>query len=206
MLQTTIIREVNYMTQGQGSTTEDRRIKYTKRVIKEALIDLLQSKPVEKISVKELCESADVNRSTFYAHFSDPEDVLHRIEQETYSELTAYISELYIEGEGAATKILVSVFDYIRKNEGILRVLLSENAAPDFGRSVVRIASDQAAIEWSARITADTDTLDSAFIFIVNGAIGIIRKWLDDGLDKSSEEMSDLIFALAFYGLSACMK
>jgi AcrR family transcriptional regulator len=190
----------------QTPKTEDRRVKYTKRVIKYALIELLQRKPIEKITVKELCESADVNRSTFYAHFSDPADVLHRIEQETYADLTAYIEEFSAEDEGEAKAILTHIFDYIGKNEGILRVLLSDNAAPDFGRSVMNVVSDLIAREWAARANADADTLSNAFVFIVNGAIGIVRRWLDNGLDKSAKEMSDLIFALAIGSLSAYLK
>ena len=45
---------------------ENRRVKYTKRVIKEALIELMANRQVGEISVKKLCEKADVNRSTFY--------------------------------------------------------------------------------------------------------------------------------------------
>jgi AcrR family transcriptional regulator len=190
----------------QTPKTEDRRVKYTKRVIKDTLIELLQRKPIEKITVKELCESADVNRSTFYAHFADPSDVLRRIEQETYADLTAYIAEFSAEDEGEAKAILTHIFDYISKNSGILRVLLSDNAAPDFGRSVMHVVSDLIAGEWAARANADADTLGNAFVFIVNGAIGIVRQWLDDGMDKSAEEMSALIFALAIGALSAYLK
>ncbi|GHU64857.1 AcrR family transcriptional regulator [Clostridia bacterium] len=190
----------------QTTGTDDRRVKYTKRVIKDALIELLQQKSIEKITVKELCEAADVNRSTFYAHFSNPAGVLHRIEQETYADITAYVAEFSPEDEGEAPAVLTRIFDYMIQNDGILRVLLSDNAAPDFGRSLMRIASEQVTKEWAARAAAPAATLDSAFIFIINGAIGIVRKWLDDGLSKSAEEMSDLIFALALGGLSSYLK
>ena len=55
---------------------ENRRVKYTKRVIKEALIELMANRQVGEISVKKLCEQADVNRSTFYAHYGNPMDCL----------------------------------------------------------------------------------------------------------------------------------
>jgi hypothetical protein len=70
----------------------------------------------------------------------------------------------------------------------------------------MNVVSDLIAREWSARANADADTLSNAFVFIINGAIGIVRQWLDDGLDKSAEEMSDLIFALAIGSLSAYLK
>ena len=49
----------------------DARVKYTKMVLKKALLELMQHKPVNKITVKEICERAELNRATFYAHYSD---------------------------------------------------------------------------------------------------------------------------------------
>ena len=46
----------------------DARVKYTKMVLKKALLELMQHKPVNKITVKEICERAELNRATFYAH------------------------------------------------------------------------------------------------------------------------------------------
>lgn len=48
--------------------TEDRRIRKTKEAIKYALIDLLKHKTLEKITIKDITESADINRGTFYLH------------------------------------------------------------------------------------------------------------------------------------------
>ena len=48
----------------------DARVKYTKMVLKKALLELMQHKPVNKITVKEICERAELNRATFYAHYS----------------------------------------------------------------------------------------------------------------------------------------
>ena len=49
----------------------DRRVKYTKKVIKDTFLSLLEEKDITNISVKELCEVADVNRGTFYRYYED---------------------------------------------------------------------------------------------------------------------------------------
>ena len=49
----------------------DARIRYTQRILKESFLTLLKQKPVNKITVKEVCEIAELNRATFYAHYSD---------------------------------------------------------------------------------------------------------------------------------------
>ena len=49
--------------------TESRRTRYTRRAMQDALIDLMRERPLGSITIKALCEQADVNRSTFYAHY-----------------------------------------------------------------------------------------------------------------------------------------
>lgn len=61
---------------------ENRKVRLTKKVLKETLVELLLVKNIAKISVTELCDKADVNRSTFYSHYSGLEAVLNEIEDE----------------------------------------------------------------------------------------------------------------------------
>lgn len=69
--------------------TSDRRVKYTKAALEEALLDLMAEKPIDRISVKELCDKADVNRSTFYAHYGSPQELLDSITGALINEFTA---------------------------------------------------------------------------------------------------------------------
>ena len=67
----------------------DARVRYTQRVIKGAFLSLLREKPVNKITVKEVCELAELNRATFYAHYSDVYDLLHHVSlEQVYKEDT----------------------------------------------------------------------------------------------------------------------
>lgn len=60
----------------------DRRRRYTQQVIKEVYIHLLQKNKTEEITVKEICELADINRATFYRNFRDIYDLFETIEKE----------------------------------------------------------------------------------------------------------------------------
>src|SRR5699024_6555451 len=66
----------------------DRRVQMSKTFLKQALISLLKEKRISRISVKELCELADVNRSTFYAHYTDIYSLLNEMENDIMTELT----------------------------------------------------------------------------------------------------------------------
>ena len=60
----------------------DIRIEKTERAIKQAFMELRREKPVEKIRVKELCDRACINKSTFYAHYQDIYALANAMEDE----------------------------------------------------------------------------------------------------------------------------
>ena len=60
----------------------DRRVRRTKKRLREALLGLLCTKSVEDITVSELAIKADINRGTFYTHYRDAEDLLANIEND----------------------------------------------------------------------------------------------------------------------------
>ena len=61
---------------------EDRRTRLTKRLIAESLIELIKTKPVDQISVSELCRQADINRATFYRYYTMPKDIFFDIQND----------------------------------------------------------------------------------------------------------------------------
>ena len=61
-------------------TTIDRRVKKTKKQLRLALMHLMTQKSAKSISVRELAEQADINRSTFYIHYKDVNDLLLHLE------------------------------------------------------------------------------------------------------------------------------
>ncbi|MCS0542790.1 TetR/AcrR family transcriptional regulator, partial [Aeromonas veronii] len=71
----------------------DRRKQYTRMVLKGSLMKLLKEKPIATITVKEICEVADINRSTFYAHYSDQFDLLKKIEEEIIEDMITYLNQ-----------------------------------------------------------------------------------------------------------------
>ena len=54
---------------------KDHRVRVTRMLLRKAFLELLSRKPIQSISVRELCEEAGINRSTFYAHYKDVYDL-----------------------------------------------------------------------------------------------------------------------------------
>lgn len=182
----------------------DRRTKYTRMVLRESLMELLKEKPIGKISVKEICEGADVNRCTFYAHYSDPYDLLRQIEQEMLDDVNETIAHFsYLEDEPENFQVMCQVFEYIAENSTVCRILLGSNGDIEFQKAVMMIAYRQYVEEWTAQKALDQETVEYLYLFAVNGGIGIIQQWLKSGLNKPVREMAELLTKLANHGTHA---
>ena len=60
----------------------DARVRYTRMRIREAFFECLEKKPINKITVKEICDIAEINRATFYTHYADQFELMQKLEEE----------------------------------------------------------------------------------------------------------------------------
>lgn len=183
---------------------EDRRVRYTKMVLKQSLIDLLKRKSIDKITVTELCEVADLNRSTFYAYFSDPLDLMHQIENELLRDLSIYIGDAkFIADEAETFQLITRIFEYIAANADLCLVLLGENGDIAFLKELLAYVQQLSAREWEGVAAVDAEIVDYLSLFGVNGCIGVVQKWLQSGMRKTPAEMAEIIIKLMYQGLTA---
>lgn len=178
----------------------DRRVKYSLMVIKESFINLLRQKPISKITIKEICDGADVNRATFYAHFSDQYDLLHHIEQELIDGINQYLSghDLNHLSE-APVEMLEKILEYVKENAALFDLLLNMNGDIQFQQEVTKIVGQQ----HFSSMTTDQENSEYMFLFYASGSIGVIQKWLTDGMKKPAKEMAELILKLSIGGRSS---
>lgn len=177
----------------------DRRIKYTKQVVKQSLVKLLQEKPISRITIKEICEAADINRSTFYAHYADQYDLLLKIKQEVLQEINSCLSDYnFKEFEPKSLQTMNRIFEYIVENAELCIVLLGENGDLSLQKEVMMIVQQQAMKEWQSHRVISSDMMEYLLLFGVNGSIGIVQKWLQSGLKESPREMAELIIKLNY--------
>ena len=118
--------------------TESRRTRYTRRAMQDALIDLMRERPLGSITIKALCEQADVNRSTFYAHYDSIEELLHDIEDETMAWVTTALDQLLMQPDAAGVEhVIEHICRYIADNRNHLQVLMSPTADLDFQQQLL---------------------------------------------------------------------
>ena len=93
----------------------DRRVKYTIMILKSSLVELLGEKPLEKITVKEICDIADINRGTFYSHFKDQYALYNALVNELLENVFNRLGDFMEAQEGEIPKRVLSVFEYIKE-------------------------------------------------------------------------------------------
>ncbi len=167
----------------------DSRVRYTKMVIKDSLLKLLKEKPVQKITVKEICQLAQINRATFYAHFRDPYDLLEQIENELFDDLSSTVITR-LEDIDALTR---EIFVVIEKNIQLCQVLFSENGDKMFLRRIMDISQTTTLSDWHTRYPQVTQQqLDFLYAFIVSGSVAVIEQWVRTGMKETPLELGDI--------------
>lgn len=179
---------------------QNRKTRYTRMVLQDSLIELMQQKPISKITIKEICENADINRTTFYAHFTDQYHLLQSIEDETLSWAKDTITNLIEIDRTEANKILESIFDYFIENSNHIQVLMSEQGNINFQKKLIELIFEHCSTTLydQNKINISDGMNEYYFMFVVSGCIGIIQHWLKSGLNKSAKEMADIIFNAVF--------
>ena len=187
----------------------DRRVKYTKQALKDSLIDALGVKPIEKVTVKELCEKADVNRGTFYSHYADQYDLYNELIYDLIDRALKVTGPLMEPNQRIhdQLKAAVDVFKFVRANADLIRILLenfnifgSDRYDDMFNKMVHKFYLDDI-----KRQVPDERYVDMVYQFVITANITMIKYWLNTGMKESEEEMAVLAMKLTVKGISGLM-
>jgi AcrR family transcriptional regulator len=181
------------------NTKMDRRKKYTRMVLKDSLMQLLKEKPISAITVKELCELADINRSTFYSHYGDHYDLLSKIEEEIIEDMQEKLQMFNMWTEELIP--IEMILEYIVDKKDVFLVLLKENGENNLHKRVRNLAHGFLVSHLMRMHNIEKDKIEYLSLFIVSGSIQMIISWLDHGMDKSEKELAGMINTFANKGL-----
>ena len=164
----------------------------TKQLLKNALLELMQEKPVTRISIRELCEQADLNRTTFYLHYTDQMDLLRHIEREILEQTEEAMQNIHTD---LHTTALVSAFlSYVRENDLTFRTLLGRDDSESFRRDFVR----EIRLVMAPNLPEYGDRRETEYVlsFMMYGCLYIIIEWMEKGYEEKPEEIAALIYRL----------
>ena len=106
----------------QAARKPDRRTLYTRRAVKDAMLELLEKQPYEKLTVAALCRQAEVTRSTFYLHYQSLDEVLNELLDEALMAAEAASNDMSVRERMAAVAELLKTGTAgdLRRNERLL--------------------------------------------------------------------------------------
>lgn len=176
---------------------------YTASLMDEALLALLQKKDYESITVKEVCEKAGVNRSTFYLHYENMDDLLGEsyelicnrfFEQCKPSDVSREQAESIAKNDGflITPEYLVPYLNFVKQNRKVYALIM--NKASLFGTDKTfkkMYGSIFTPILDKFRVPKNNQ--EYVFAYYMNGVLAVIRTWVKNDCDKAVEEMIGLI-------------
>lgn len=172
---------------------ENQRTRLTKRLLREGLLELLKEKPVEYITVKELCELAELNRSTFYAYYNDVPALYQEMGSELARALLEHIWAIN-QGGGVDTEPMLA---YIRDNRELFRLLVYRDEYLNANQSVQRqIIEGYFDIAPDLALPCAPEEREYFLQYLYMGGTGIIHRWVQNGCNLPPEQIAGLIDGL----------
>lgn len=160
----------------------DARVRYTQRVIRESFLSLLRKKPINKITVKEVCELAELNRATFYTHYSDCFALLESIEQEL---LDAFERSLHLIDGFDVSALIAAIYAMVEQHEDACRILIFAGASPSLLGRMIDLAKGSSIASWRQQLHHATDAeLEMLYTHLSNGLMNVVV----DGYDRYSRD------------------
>ena len=170
----------------------DLRVVKTKKGIHQALLHLLQNKPLTHIKVTELCKAANINRGTFYFHYEEVGDVFAELYEEIMIDLKASYDEPYKRTNHLTVETLdpntIRIFHHIKRYENFYKIVLSENGAMTY---YYMLFDAVRSIFISNDYTKTHEHVNGYFYsYTTNAILGLIIEWYRRGFQESAEEMN----------------
>ncbi|MEI3605000.1 TetR-like C-terminal domain-containing protein [Pseudogracilibacillus sp. SE30717A] len=170
-------------------------------VLKDSLMKLLKEKQISAITVKEICEFADINRSTFYSHYTDQFDLLQQIEEELIEDMSMYLSSFNFDKKDNTLEKTVKLIEYFASKQEECQTLLNENSDSSFEKKVSQVARRFMIKNWMEIKPVDHENSEYLSAFIVSGSIQVMKVWLNNGMDKSPQEIAEIITTIINKGI-----
>ncbi|MGX2958812.1 TetR/AcrR family transcriptional regulator [Peribacillus sp. JNUCC 23] len=190
----------------------DLRVIRTKESIRDALVELIDEKGFEAITVKDITTRARINRGTFYAHYQDKFDLITKCEDEIMLEMYR-IAKQNIPGVIAVLEtnsptltpfpFAVSIFEYLNENSGFMKAVLGPKGDLSFQTRLKDFV-------WKIMVGDNPDALLKKEYLLVPGQylasyvasahIGVIQQWLDSGRKESPQEMARILSTITVNG------
>ncbi len=190
-----------------GHKKEDRRIRRTRQLLRDAYVNLLMEKGYEAITVQDIIDQADVARSTFYAHFLDKEDLLlgqHGIFSGNLDQHTK--EKFFAEDDQENQSILPmrGLFRHLQTHHHIYKAMLGGPGVDLAIKALYDMLGNNIQHKLEPHLPDDQNLsvpLPLLAEYLAGALISLIKWWLGNDMPYSPERMDDIFQQLAMPGV-----
>lgn len=168
----------------------DVRIVKSKESLMSAMIGLLGKKKLEDLTISEICQEADVNRNTFYSHYSSVRELFDEMNGK-YLEALFASAKVFDEPNDSTIKNLVNVLDKMKEKGNLTKIIFSESNSIKHLNTLLQILFPVSVIESSK---SENLLLEECHAFLIGGIVNLILRWIENDYQESPKNFGRKIF------------
>nr|WP_325183964.1 TetR/AcrR family transcriptional regulator [uncultured Oscillibacter sp.] len=172
--------------------SEDRRARRSRRLLKASLLELMKHKTFSEISVRDVTDEADMNRATFYLHYSGTAELLQSVEEDLLAELQALVDAHMQEtvAIGSVNPVFEPVLDFLVEHRETCAVLFASSEASGFFQSLQRLVHENGAPLVRTWFRPEDPWLTEYLLnFLAWGFIGLLAEWFEKDMALPKAEL-----------------
>ncbi|EEL48141.1 Transcriptional regulator, TetR [Bacillus cereus Rock3-44] len=190
----------------------DLRVARTKNAIRNALVELIEEKGFDAITVKDITTKANINRGTFYAHYQDKFDLMAKCQEEIMQEMSSIakkkfpdvIAELGTNPSPTTPFTLaVSIFEFLNENSAFMKAVLSPKGDLSFQTKLKEFMWRTLFENNKGSLINEEDLLvpgQYLASYMASAHIGVVQQWLNSGRKETPQEMAHILSTIAVNG------
>lgn len=196
----------------------DRRVRKTRRALREAMFNLMEEKGYDQVTIEELTSRADIGRTTFYLHYNAKQDLLIEQFGELMDQLVAQLSQIPLsawsqDGDMMAVdshpnRPICMIFQHAAENEELYRIVLKGEGVDQAAERLQAIMTNAVNAYLRHKLGDDSEQLtlqipiDVFANYFAGALLGVIKWWLEVGMPYTSQEMEAMFFQMFLPGAS----
>ena len=201
--------------EGINEMAEDRRVRKSKAAIKKAFIQLLEDSQIERITIRQISDKADINRGTFYLNYDDKYALLEEMEDEQIADLKKLVDIRKVNLAQKTAEEFIEIFS----NEVIKKVMIHISENIEFYHAILNLDRTSKIEErFTDMILSNINYLigenntvygvpDDYYLRYVSGALmSMVKYWVHDENRVSIEELVQYIVTISTRGPLSILK
>ena len=154
----------------------DKRTTYTKNVIKDAILELMEKKPFDKITITEVCKQAEINRGTYYLHYYELTEVLDELIEDAFSDTEVHSGNLDMADRYAESSCPnFSLCQIIRHSTKYRALFFDDSLTTRIIGRIEKLHKAEFVADTTARYNISQEQAEAIFLFQTNGCFAISK-------------------------------